>query len=79
MKQEFTVKKMVKLVRRVARQLLVMVAAEMKRYREAQQRGYAGGFKSFNSTTIFLPSSLGGGLVDVLAGYVSAWRSSAAW
>jgi hypothetical protein len=54
----------VELVGRVSNQLLAVLAAEMKRYRKAQQRGYAGRFESFNSTRNVLPGSLGG-LVDV--------------
>ena len=64
MKQEFTVKGMVELVGRVARQLLSMAGAGMKRYRETRQKGYAGGFESFN-TTGRTNLRTRGGLVDV--------------
>jgi hypothetical protein len=66
MKEELIVKGMVELVGRVAWQLLAMAAAEMKRYREAQQRGYTGGFESSNLTANNSPGSLGS-LVDVSA------------
>jgi hypothetical protein len=66
MKEELIVKGMVELVGRVAWQLLAMAAAEMKRYREAQQRGYTGGFESSNLTANNSPGSVGS-LVDVSA------------